>query len=169
MNSINLKKTIFILVLAGFQFTCQAQKIETLAFSRDKVGGIRQKLPNNTDTASQINNYSFTDYFLYITAKKGTSISVSRVWIGGVLYKATLSEVQAPVISPGNSRDTLIVKSGKKIFYVQLQRDNEKSKLNEFNEKDIKQNSALLIVDINGKKDLLKVKKFSSLTPIYLQ
>ena len=119
-----IMKHIFLIVLATISTSILAQSpvISTYAYSRSTIPGI----PEDGSAGSSPKNVFPTSYFIYVVVKKGTVLSVSRVWVKGKCYAAALQKVDSPVLIehdaavPTGKTDTLVGKTSDDVYHVVL-------------------------------------------------
>jgi len=117
-------KQIFLIVLATISTSLLTQSpvISTYAYSRNTIPGI----PEGASAGGSPKNAFPTSYFIYVVVKRGTVLSVSRVWVKGKYYAATLQKVDSPVLIehdaavPTGKSDTLVGKTSGDVYRVVL-------------------------------------------------
>lgn len=99
----------------------QTPKIQAVAYSRITTPGIP------TDPEGPANNPFPVRYYIYLTVKKGTPVSVSSVCLKGQSYAASLKKVTSPVVVPHDpnvpteAKDMLVPKTQDEVYQVNLQ------------------------------------------------
>jgi hypothetical protein len=118
-------KLLFSFSLLFFTFSTMAQvaAVKTHAYSRETIPGV----PPVLDSAGQPTNNPFPiQYFLFVSVKKGTPVSVKGCWLNNKYFAARLKKIKTPIIQPKNpavpsgEMDTLVQKTNEDVYEVVL-------------------------------------------------
>jgi len=99
----------------------QTPKIQVVAYSRITTPGIP------TDPEGPANNRFPVRYYIYLTVKKGTPVSVSSVCLKRQSYAASLKKVTSPVVVPHDLnvptevKDMLVPETQDDVYQVNVQ------------------------------------------------
>ena len=99
----------------------QTPNIQVVAYSRVTTPGIP------TGPGGPAINPLPVSYYIYVTVKKGTPVSVSSVCLKGQSYAASLTKVTSPVVVPHDlnvptqAKDTLVPKTQDEVYQVNVQ------------------------------------------------
>jgi hypothetical protein len=99
----------------------QAPKVQAVAYSRSTTPGIP------TGPGGPADNPLPVRYYIYVTVKKGTPVSVSSICLKGQSYAASLKKVTSPVVvphdlnAPTEAKDTLVPKTQDEVYQVNVQ------------------------------------------------
>jgi len=99
----------------------QTPNIQVVAYSRVTTPGIP------TGPGGPAINSLPVRYYIYVTLKKGTPVSVSSVCLKGQSYAASLNKVTSPVVvphdpnAPTEVKDILVPKTQDEVYQVNVQ------------------------------------------------
>jgi hypothetical protein len=99
----------------------QTLNVQAVAYSRVTTPGIPTGLGGPAINSLPVR------YYIYVTVKKGTPVSVSSVCLKGQSYAASLKKVTSPVVVPHDpnvpteAKDMLVPKTQDEVYQVNLQ------------------------------------------------
>jgi len=124
-----MKILLFSIILASISLdlTAQSPVINTYAYSRKTISGIKGEADRADSGRKQNVNPFPIRYFLFFSTSKGTGITISGVWLRGKYYTASLQKVNTPVLLGPNGvnigmeqKDTLITATSDDVYAIQL-------------------------------------------------
>ena len=86
--------SLLLLIVVVDCSVAQAPKVQAVAYSRSTTSGIP------TSLGGPANNPLPVRYYIYVTVKKGTPVSLSSVCVKWQSYAANLKKVTSPVVVP---------------------------------------------------------------------
>lgn len=99
----------------------QTPNVQAVAYSRSTTPGIPTGLGGPAINSLPVR------YYIYVTVKKGTPVSVSSVCLKGQSYSASLNKVTSPVVvphdpnAPTEVKDVLVPKTQDEVYQVNVQ------------------------------------------------
>jgi hypothetical protein len=99
----------------------QTPKVQAVAYSRSTTPGIPTGLGGPAINSLPVR------YYIYVTVKKGTPVSVSSVCLKGQSYAASLKKVTSPVVVPHDPnvptevKDMLVPETQDDVYQVNVQ------------------------------------------------
>ncbi len=111
---------LFLIAIADCS-VAQTPQVQAVAYSRSTIPGIP------TGPGGPAINSLPVRYYIYVTVKKGTPVSVSSVCLKGQSYAASLKKVTSPVVVPHDpnvpteAKDMLVPKSQDEVYQVNVQ------------------------------------------------
>jgi len=111
---------LFLIAIADCS-VAQTPQVQAVAYSRNTIPGIP------TGPGGPAINSLPVRYYIYVTVKKGTPVSVSSVCLKGQSYAASLKKVTSPVVVPHDpnvpteAKDMLVPKSQDEVYQVNVQ------------------------------------------------
>ena len=111
---------LFLIAIADCS-VAQTPQVQAVAYSRSTIPGIP------TGPGGPAINSLPVRYYIYVTLKKGTPVSVSSVCLKGQSYAASLKKVTSPVVVPHDpnvpteAKDMLVPKSQDEVYQVNVQ------------------------------------------------
>src|SRR5437016_2561788 len=111
---------LFLIAVTDYS-VAQTPKVQAVAYSRSTTPGIPPGPGGLADNPLPVR------YYIYVTVKKGTPVSVSSVCLKGQSYAASLKKVTSPVVVPHDpnvpteAKDMLVPKSQDEVYQVNVQ------------------------------------------------
>lgn len=161
-----MKKIFFYPIFLFFTLASCAQPsaVKTHIYSRVTLPGMRPE--NDTDNTNFPKNY-----FIYAEVKKGVSFTAEGCWIDGRYFPVTgFEKITTPVIVMEQSvikeqLDTLVQKTANDVYQLTAGEEKSRSAANDGERKLVSENKFVLLLKINGKKQVVSSATIKELVP----